>query len=174
MFVSSQNPFLVSGSTCGNRLLLPEWRGNLLLYVYIIMASERIVHGTIMPFSPLENTTIIKMYIYHALINTLSVHMIHINLNTIFYIRAEYWKYAVRNHPRLVCRVCCFGFCSVQNLLHFIISFVHVAKVMGFGLFAAVPFRSWCSLFNHVCLLLLFPFCTKYSLGLNKDLFQTN
>ena len=64
MFVSSQNPFLVSGSTCGNRLLLPEWRGNLLLYVYIIMASERIVHGTIMPFSPLENTTIIKMYIY--------------------------------------------------------------------------------------------------------------
>ena len=25
------------------------------------------------------------MYIYHALINALSAHMIHINLNTIFY-----------------------------------------------------------------------------------------
>ena len=25
------------------------------------------------------------MYIYHVLINALSVHMIHINLNTIFY-----------------------------------------------------------------------------------------
>ena len=28
---------------------------------------------------------IIIMYIYHALINALSVHMIHINLNMIFY-----------------------------------------------------------------------------------------
>ena len=27
---------------------------------------------------------IIIMYIYHALINALSAHMIHINLNTIF------------------------------------------------------------------------------------------
>ena len=26
------------------------------------------------------------MYIYHALINALSAHMIHINLNTIFYV----------------------------------------------------------------------------------------
>ena len=29
------------------------------------------------------------MYIYHALINILSVHMIHINLNTIFYTHIE-------------------------------------------------------------------------------------
>ena len=29
---------------------------------------------------------IIIMYIYHALINVLSAHMIHINLNIIFYI----------------------------------------------------------------------------------------
>ena len=29
------------------------------------------------------------MYIYHAFINTLSTHMIHINLNTIFYTHAH-------------------------------------------------------------------------------------
>ena len=33
---------------------------------------------------------IIIMYIYHALINALSVHMIHINLNMIFYTHVEY------------------------------------------------------------------------------------
>ena len=33
---------------------------------------------------------IIIMYIYHALINALSVHMIHINLNMIFYTHAEH------------------------------------------------------------------------------------
>ena len=32
---------------------------------------------------------IIIMYIYHALINALSAHMIHINLNTIFYTHVE-------------------------------------------------------------------------------------
>ena len=31
---------------------------------------------------------IIIMYIYHALINALSAHMIHINLNMIFYTHA--------------------------------------------------------------------------------------
>ena len=30
------------------------------------------------------------MYIYHALINALSAHMIHINLNMIFYTHAEH------------------------------------------------------------------------------------
>ena len=30
------------------------------------------------------------MYIYHALINTLSAHIIHINLNMIFYIHVEH------------------------------------------------------------------------------------
>ena len=30
------------------------------------------------------------MYIYHALINTLSAHMIHINLNMIFYTHVEH------------------------------------------------------------------------------------
>ena len=33
---------------------------------------------------------IIIMYIYHALINALSAHMIHINLNMIFYTRVEH------------------------------------------------------------------------------------
>ena len=33
---------------------------------------------------------IIIMYIYHVLINTLSAHMIHINLNTIFYTHVEH------------------------------------------------------------------------------------
>ena len=30
------------------------------------------------------------MYIYHALINTLRAHMIHINLSTIFYVHDEH------------------------------------------------------------------------------------
>ena len=33
---------------------------------------------------------IIIMYIYHALINALSDHMIHINLNIIFYPHVEH------------------------------------------------------------------------------------
>ena len=33
---------------------------------------------------------IIIMYIYHALINALSAHMIHINLNMIFYTRVKH------------------------------------------------------------------------------------
>ena len=33
---------------------------------------------------------IVIMYIYHALINALSAHMIHINLNTIFCTHVEY------------------------------------------------------------------------------------
>ena len=33
---------------------------------------------------------IIIMYIYHALINFLSAHMIHINLNTVFYTHVEH------------------------------------------------------------------------------------
>ena len=33
---------------------------------------------------------IIIMYIYHALINALSTHMIHINLNAIFYKHVEH------------------------------------------------------------------------------------
>ena len=45
------------------------------------------------------------MYIYHALINALSAHMIHINLNMIFYTHVEhsttktiYIKYYLKNN----------------------------------------------------------------------------
>ena len=37
-----------------------------------------------------SSTVIIIMYIYHALINALSAHMIHINLNMIFYTHVEH------------------------------------------------------------------------------------
>ena len=47
------------------------------------------------------------MYIYHALINALSAHMIHINLNMIFYTRVKhsptktiYIKKKIKKHPR--------------------------------------------------------------------------
>ena len=52
------------------------------------------------------------MYIYHALINALSVHMIHINLNMIFYTHVEhsptktiYIKYYLNTHT--VTQWCC-------------------------------------------------------------------
>ena len=37
-----------------------------------------------------NDTRIRIMYIYHVLINALSVHMIHINLNMIFYTYVEH------------------------------------------------------------------------------------
>ena len=50
---------------------------------------------------------IIIMYIYHALINFLSAHMIHINLNTVFYTHVEhsptktvYLRYYLETHAR--------------------------------------------------------------------------
>ena len=53
----------------------------------------------------LENLiALIIMYIYHALINALSAHMIHINLNMIFYTHVKhsptktiYIKYYLKN-----------------------------------------------------------------------------
>ena len=50
---------------------------------------------------------IIIMYIYHALINALSAHMIHINLNMIFYTHVKhsptktiYIKYYLKNKEK--------------------------------------------------------------------------
>ena len=40
---------------------------------------------------------VIIMYIYHALINALSAHMIHINLNMIFYTHVEHSPYDAIN-----------------------------------------------------------------------------
>ena len=42
------------------------------------------------PYHALTGVLIIIMYIYHALINALSAHMIHINLNMIFYTHVEH------------------------------------------------------------------------------------
>ena len=59
------------------------------------------------------------MYIYHVLINALSAHMIHINLNMIFYARVEhsptetvYIKYYTENKH-------CTSFkkCLIQSLV---------------------------------------------------------
>ena len=48
------------------------------------------------------------MYIYHALINALSAHMIHINLNMIFYTHVEhsdtktiYIKYYIKEKKKM-------------------------------------------------------------------------
>ena len=38
----------------------------------------------------MQVSLIIIMYIYHALINALSAHMIHVNLNMIFYTHVEH------------------------------------------------------------------------------------
>ena len=50
--------------------------------------------GSVSPFqlpsAETINLTIIIMYIYHVLINALSAHTIHINLNTIFYTHIEH------------------------------------------------------------------------------------
>ena len=43
---------------------------------------------TVRPSS--SRVELIIMYIYHALINALSAHMIHINLNIIFYTHVEH------------------------------------------------------------------------------------
>ena len=38
------------------------------------------------------------MYIYHALINALSAHIIHINLNMIFYTHVEHSPIKLKNN----------------------------------------------------------------------------
>ena len=43
-----------------------------------------------LPSADWPRIIIIIMYIYHALINSLSAHMIHINLNMIFYTHVEH------------------------------------------------------------------------------------
>ena len=48
-------------------------------------------HATVLPSTGHKsNIIIIIMYIYHALINALIAHMIHINLNMIFYTHVEH------------------------------------------------------------------------------------
>ena len=54
---------------------------------------------------------IIIMYIYHALINALSTHMMHINLNTIFYTHVGHLPKAVTHagssHPCWIASTTC-------------------------------------------------------------------
>ena len=57
------------------------------LYHYV-MSAPRVLRQIASKLKNAEMTLIIIiiiMYIYHALINALSAHMIHINLNRIFY-----------------------------------------------------------------------------------------
>ena len=49
---------------------------------------------------------IIIMYIYHALINALSAHMIHINLNMIFYTHVEHSPTKTIYINKLYCYYC--------------------------------------------------------------------
>ena len=59
-----------------NKLLL------LITYMIMVLVVFSGVPGCVL--------IIIIMYIYHALINALSTHMIHINLNMIFYTHIEH------------------------------------------------------------------------------------
>ena len=54
----------------------------MLLFLLILLGQFVLVHLIII--------IIIIMYIYYALINALSAHMIHINLNIIFYTHVEH------------------------------------------------------------------------------------
>ena len=47
--------------------------------------------------SKIARPIIIIIYIYHALINALSAHMIHINLNMIFYTHVELAQFHPNN-----------------------------------------------------------------------------
>ena len=60
-------------------------RGKVFSWVSICMAT---MHTKRLHF--LNSFLIIIMYIYHALINALSAHMIHINLNMIFYTHVKH------------------------------------------------------------------------------------
>ena len=64
------------------------------------------------------------MYIYHALINSLSAHTIHINLNTKFYTHVEhsptktmYIRYYIWKHAHVHTRIHTFIVTVVQLLL---------------------------------------------------------
>ena len=56
--------------------------------MYLLACQVRVTVGDLGLF--LCVCVIIIMYIYHALINALSAHIIHINLNMIFYTHVEH------------------------------------------------------------------------------------
>ena len=60
-----------------------------------------------------SNIIIVIMYIYHVLINALRAHMIHINLNAIFYTHVEhsptetiYTKHYMEKHTHMHTHAC--------------------------------------------------------------------
>ena len=79
----SRSTFSVSGteSAVYFELLIPAVR--LTFCIQLLTKSCMVFSCTII-------IIIIIMYIYHALINALSAHMIHINLNMIFYTHVEH------------------------------------------------------------------------------------
>ena len=58
----------------------------MLCKIFPVVASDQYAEKELSP----NTLIIIIMYIYHALINALSAHMIHINLNMIFYTHVEH------------------------------------------------------------------------------------
>jgi len=54
------------------------------------IAASQILITQALTVTALTLKTATIMYIYHALINALSAHMIHINLNMIFYTHVEH------------------------------------------------------------------------------------
>jgi len=61
----------------------------------------------------------IVMYIYHALIKSLSAHMIHINLNTIFYAHvscSNAENESITSNVFFVCLLLLLLFCCFQCL----------------------------------------------------------
>ena len=68
------------------------------------MLAVILVSDCLLLINSVSEPFIIIMYIYHALINALSAHMIHINLNMIFYTHVKhsptktiYIKYYLKN-----------------------------------------------------------------------------
>ena len=60
------------------------------IYYYHYCFCSRFPYWSWQPLFSKSIIMIIIMYIYHVLINTLSTHMIHINLNMIFYTHVEH------------------------------------------------------------------------------------
>ena len=65
------------------------WKSPLLKYGTLTI-KDKVFLGRSVCVTACQVIVIIIMYIYHALINALSAHMIHINLNMIFYTHGEH------------------------------------------------------------------------------------
>ena len=94
-------------------MLLPDihcrWQSNhhMLIGHYAILG--KVFYITLQVIIHCWQSNIIIMYIYHALINTLSAHMIHVNLNMIFYTHVKhsltktiYIKYYLKNKIKII------------------------------------------------------------------------